>query len=99
MCDSDRFVDTYGENIVQAHVHSMGLHNRTLAHGREVMAMEGGCLCTLYPHYCRQRKWKHGMVILHHNKSLGACFPEQVPIMNGRFFYGGKLWEAKGVTT
>lgn len=90
-------LDKYGLSLIQAHVHSMGVSNKTLADG-PVMAWEGGCLCDLHPHYCHPQKWCHGFMVVH--REFGGTFFHVEPVLilgeNGcrQFFYGGRLWTA-----
>jgi hypothetical protein len=90
-------LDKYGLSVIQGHVHSMGVSNKTLADG-PIMAWEGGCLCNLAPHYCRPAKWVHGFAVV--NRELDGSFfhVQPVLILDGRFFFGGRLWTHKGET-
>lgn len=88
-------LDKYGLSLIQGHVHSMGVSNKTLADG-PVMAWEGGCLCDLQPHYCVPQKWAHGFVVVHRELDGTFFHAEPVLILDGRFFYGGRLWTAGG---
>mgnify|MGYP001350317366 CR=1 FL=1 len=86
-------LDQWGRSLIQAHVHSVGMSNKTLASG-QIAAWEGGCLCQLDPHYCVPRKWAHAFHVVHRRKSGEFFHVEPVLILDGRFFYGGELWSA-----
>jgi len=87
-------LDQWGRSLIQAHVHSVGMSNKTLASGM-VAGWEGGCLCNLNPHYCVPRKWAHAFHVVHRRRSGEFFHVEPVLIIDGRFFYGGKLWTAE----
>ena len=84
-------LDSYGISLIQAHVHSFGATNRTLAGGM-VAAWEGGCLCDLQPHYCRPKNWAHGFHVIHH-RSDGYFSLEPVLMVDHKFRYGGTLYQ------
>lgn len=90
-------LDKYGLSLIQGHVHSFGVSNKTLADG-PIMAWEGGCLCDLEPIYCVPSKWVHGFHVIHREAHGTFFHVEPVLILNGdgehRFFYGGRLWKA-----
>lgn len=88
-------LDKYGLSLIQGHVHSMGCSNKTLADGI-VMAWEGGCLCDLEPMYCVPSKWAQGFVVVHQELDGTFFHVEPILILDGRFFFGGRMWTHKG---
>ena len=84
-------LDQYGMSLIQAHVHSMGSSNKVLETG-PVMGWEGGCLCSLDPHYTKQKKWMHGFHVVHMNRGGEFFHVEPVSIIDGKYFYGGELF-------
>jgi predicted phosphodiesterase len=86
-------LDTYGTNLIQGHVHSFGFTHRTQANGKIIGGWESGCLCTLDPEWCRQKRWMHGFIVIHREPRKDFFNVEQVPIIDGKMFYGGKLWQ------
>ncbi len=88
-------LDQYGMSLIQAHVHSMGSSNKNLESGA-IMAWEGGCLCDLNPHYCKQKKWMHGFHVVHKRKDGDFFHVEPVMILDGKYFYGGNVYYPEG---
>ena len=86
-------LDRYGKSLIQGHVHSVGSSNKTLANG-QIMGWEGGCLCGLEPHYCRPFKWCHAFHVVHSRPDGEFFHVEPVLIINGSYFYGGKMHKA-----
>lgn len=89
-------LDQWGRSLIQAHVHSVGMSNKTISSG-QIAAWEGGCLCQLKPHYCVPRKWCHAFHVVHRRRAGEFFHVEPVLILDGRFFYGGKLWTAERI--
>lgn len=51
---------------------------------------ENFCLCDLDPDYIQNPNWMHGFSVVHFKKK--RFWVEQVPIIDGKFIYGGKLY-------
>lgn len=51
---------------------------------------ENFCLCDLDPDYIQNPNWVQGFSVVHFRKR--RFWMEQVPIIDGRFIYGGKLY-------
>lgn len=56
-------LDTYGTNIVQAHVHRLAIIYKRV-YGRTLIGVEGGCMCSLTPPWMKQCDWQNGWVDL-----------------------------------
>ena len=56
-------LDDIGTSLLQAHTHRMGAYHKTLV-GREVVAYENGCLCSLTPEYKSNPNWQHGFSVI-----------------------------------
>lgn len=52
---------------------------------------ENGCLCQLNPDWVINPNWQQGFSVISF-EDTGRFFVEQVPIIDGRFIYGGKLY-------
>ena len=70
----------------------MGLHHRSMS-GREVTAVEGGCLCDLNPPYMEPSNWRQGWVVAHKQPGEQVRL-ERVEVIDHAFYYGGKLYTA-----
>jgi len=61
-----------GVNVIQAHVHRLGMHYVTFM-DRTVCGIEGGCLCDINPKYVVNPNWQQGIVVIenygHYSKS------------------------------
>ncbi|KKN62170.1 hypothetical protein LCGC14_0514490 [marine sediment metagenome] len=51
---------------------------------------ENFCMCDLDPDYTQNPNWTQGFSVVHFKKK--RFWVEQVPIINGKFIYGGKLY-------
>lgn len=52
---------------------------------------ENFCLCDLHPDYMKHPNWQHGFSLVHFKGD--RFWVEQIPIVNYKFIYGGKLYE------
>jgi len=52
---------------------------------------ENFCLCELHPDWIQNTDWQHGFSVIHFH-SDGRFWVEQIPIIEGRFIYGGKIY-------
>jgi len=74
------------------HTHRLGAHYQTDHAGQKVW-YENGCLCRLDPEYIVGKpNWQQGFTIAHNWENRFQV--EQVPVMRGRIFCHGRLWEA-----
>jgi predicted phosphodiesterase len=78
-----------GVNVVQAHVHRIGLHWKRLL-DRELVGMEAGCLCKLDAEFTLHTDWQHGFVLI--TKIGKKYYPELIKMTDGEFIYDGRLW-------
>ncbi len=53
---------------------------------------ENGCLCRLDPDWIINPNWQHGFSVITF-EDTGRFFVEQVPIVENKFIYGGKLYQ------
>lgn len=51
---------------------------------------ENFCLCDLDPDYIQNPNWQHGFSLIHFKKK--RFYVEQVPIIDGKFIYGGRIY-------
>ena len=82
-------LDRYGMSLIQAHVHSTGLCVKNLG-DREITGIEGGCLCSLNPGYCKQTKWRHAWTVIHRMGDKSNF--ELVQLTDYSYSYGGKIF-------
>ena len=84
-------------SIIQAHVHRLAMVYRTQP-TRELVGVEGGCMCSLTPTYMEYADWQQGFCII-------TLFPgneyqvQLVPIVTAgnRMFgiWGNEIYEKK----
>ncbi len=53
---------------------------------------ENFCLCTLQPDWMQNPNWQQGFSVVYFQDD-GRFWVEQIPIIEGKFIYGGKLYE------
>lgn len=58
-----KLIEKYGNNIIQGHVHRLGMVYKTMP-GKTLIGIEGGCLCDTNPVYMRYPNWQKGFVDL-----------------------------------
>ncbi len=85
-------IDKYGVSVIQGHTHRFGTTIRTFLDGRTIGGWENGCLCDLNPAYVMKPNWCHGFSVVYRKKGDGRFHVEQIPMINYKFFYGGKEW-------
>ena len=72
------------------HSHRLGSYYK-VDDGRTLAWWENGCLCDLSAEYVKVPNWQQGFSVIHFVKD--RFFVEQIPIINHKFVYGGKLYE------
>jgi predicted MPP superfamily phosphohydrolase len=88
-------LDARGVCGISGHVHRLGMYYKTDNSGVKVW-MENGCLCSLSPSWIIGKpNWCHGFTIGYANKGSKRFICEQIPILSGKLWYQGQLWEAK----
>jgi predicted MPP superfamily phosphohydrolase len=74
-----------GVNIIQAHVHRLGMYSQTYF-DRTVYGYEMGCLCTLNPSYAVTPNWQQGFAVLERKGKVTQV--KLVRIENGKLIGG-----------
>jgi predicted phosphodiesterase len=88
-------MDARGVSGITGHTHRLGAHFRSDNAGNKVW-YENGCLCRLDAEYVIGKpNWQHGFSVGFGLSGRTRFIVEQVPILSGRLFYNGQLWEAK----
>lgn len=60
-------MDKYGKNLIQAHVHRVS-YIAKWQYEKQLIAVEGGCMCSLQNNYRRNPNWQQGWVDLVDNE-------------------------------
>jgi len=85
-----RLYEKHGGCGIAGHCHRQGSYlkrNRFGFYGW----WEGGCLCTLEPDYIMHPNWTNGFALV---TFIGKrFFTESIPIVEGKFIFGSKLYE------
>jgi len=85
-----RTYEKHGGNGMVGHCHRGGSYYKTDRFGTHGW-WENFCLCSLYPDWIKSPNWQHGFSLVHF---LGKRFwVEQIPIIENKLIYGGKLYE------
>lgn len=80
--------DRYGTTMMHGHTHRDAKYTiRTLDGNKAVW--ENYCTCSLYPEYDSFPNWTQGFSVVTFDGD--TPFVEQIPIINGRYVYGGKV--------
>ncbi len=78
---------------LSGHTHRLGLYYRTDEAGVRVWG-ENGCLCLLRPKYATGTpNWQQGFTVGYGLSGKGRFILQQVPIIDGKLFYNGELWQ------
>ena len=87
------YLQDWGESIIVGHTHRLGLVFKTHIE-RAKFGMETGCLCNadMKVAYTRHPDWMTGFGVLVLNHDTNTLHPTIVPIINGEFTFGGKLY-------
>lgn len=86
-------VEQRGVSICQAHTHKLRGFYKRLFNDVYLGGWETGCLCSLEPSWMLKPDWQHGITIIYKEKIGNHFFVEQIPIIDYKFFYGGKLYQ------
>lgn len=86
-------IDKFGKSVVAGHTHRLALVFRTQS-DEVKFGMETGSLCKRNLHYPYSRKpdWQNGFAFLGVDRD-GKLHPTVVPIVDGRFTFGGKIYK------
>lgn len=87
--------DKYGTTMMLGHSHRDGKFTRRTLDGNKAV-WENYCTCSLEPEYDSFPDWTHGFAVI--NFVEDTPFVEQVPIIGGRYFYGGKCYDRQEVS-
>jgi len=82
-------MDRFGVSGINGHTHRLGTYYRRDVTGPKVW-LENGCLCLLEPGWTAYPDWQHGFTLVHVDRD--RFHAEQIPIIGGKFMYGGKLY-------
>jgi predicted phosphodiesterase len=86
-------MENLGVSLIQAHTHKQGLSSKRLRDGRELIAIESGCLCNLEPNYVKFPNWQHGLVVAMFKKNSPRFQVYPIRIADYEFFYGGNHYD------
>lgn len=84
-----RMYEKQGQCGIHGHTHRGGSYYKTDRFGIWGW-WENFCLCDLDPDYIQNPNWQQGFSVVHFKKK--RFYVEQVPIIDGKFIYGGKLY-------
>lgn len=84
-----RMYEKHGGNGICGHCHRGGSFYKKDRFGIWGW-WENFCLCDLDPDYIANPNWMHGFSVVHFRKR--RFWVEQVPIIDGKFIYGGRLY-------
>lgn len=88
-------MEARGVSGITGHTHRLAAYYRTDNSGVKVW-YENGCACQLRPSYIiGAPDWQQGFTVGYALKGRQRFLCEQIPILSGRLFYAGKLWEAE----
>ena len=82
-------MDKFSVSGISGHTHRLGAYYRTNLTGPKVW-LENGCLCRLDPDWTSYPNWQHGFTLVTFDGK--QFWAEQVPIIDGKFIYGGKAY-------
>lgn len=63
-----QYLSDYGMSVVAGHSHRLNLAKRRLPDGREITAVECGCLCKLKQNYSSINNWTHALAVIEGGK-------------------------------
>lgn len=82
--------DRHGVTMIHGHSHRDGKYTHR-THEGHFAVWENYCLCTLDPEYIELPDWTQGFSLV---TMIGKRpYVEQIPIINGSYIYGGKLYK------
>ncbi len=85
--------DKHGGSGIHGHSHRLGSYYKTNRSGMYGW-WENGCLCDMCPDYMVHPNWQQGFSVV--TFTHGRFWVEQMPIINRKFLYGGKVWGSGG---
>jgi predicted phosphodiesterase len=85
-----RMYEKHGGCGVCGHCHRLGSFYKRDRFGTKGW-WEGGCLCDLDPDWVKNPNWVQGFTLVHFRGK--QFWVEQVPIIDHKFIYGGKLYQ------
>ena len=90
-------VNEMGDNVFYGHTHDVQVHTKANYEQKPIMGQSMGCLCDLDPTWRKGRpnRWVHGFGIFYFS-SDGAFTPYNPIIINGKFWWNGKLYTPNG---
>lgn len=81
--------EAYGVSLICGHTHRDGKYTIRTERGH-FAAWENYCLCKLNPRYMKMANWTQGFSVV---TVIGKRpYVEQIPIINGKYIYGGKMY-------
>ncbi len=81
--------DKYGVTMIHGHTHRDGKFTHRTLEGHKAV-WENYCLCSLEPEYVDFPDWTQGFSKV---TMVGKRpYVEQIPVINGQYFYGGKMY-------
>jgi hypothetical protein len=86
---SKRLMDKHGGCGMAGHCHRAGSYYKRDRFGTWGW-WENGCLCSLNPDWVQNPNWTQGFSLVHFKGD--RFWVEQIPIVNGKFMYGGKMY-------
>ena len=84
-------MEKHGGCGICGHTHRGGSHYQRDRFG-EWGWWENFCLCDLSPDYVQNPNWQQGITVVQF--TTNRFFVEQIPIIDGKCLYGGKIFEA-----
>ena len=85
--------DKHGGSGMHGHSHRLGSYYKTNRSGMFGW-FENGCMCDLNPDYMVHPNWQQGFSVV--TFMHGRFWVEQVPIINRKFLYGGRVYGSGG---
>lgn len=87
-------LEARGVSGISGHSHRLAAYYRTDNGGVKVW-YENGCVCDTNPTYVIGKpNWAQGFTVAHALKGRQRFAASQIPILSGRLFYDGRVWEA-----
>jgi len=85
-----RHYEKHGGSGICNHTHRLGSYYKRDRFGIWGW-WENGCLCSLNPDWIQNPDWQQGFSLVHF-KDNGRYWVEQLPVLDGRFIYGGDIY-------
>ncbi len=83
-------MDDIGVSFIQGHTHRVGLTTKSFIDGRDLIGIEGGCMCELKPNYVVSPNWSHGISVFYKKKGKERFQVYPIKIADYKFFFGDK---------